>query len=57
MEGLKAVDIDVCKKSIDTIKGQIYEAQKKFIDYNRLRYVSCECYDGQWTQRVTALLP
>ncbi|XP_067928253.1 high affinity cGMP-specific 3',5'-cyclic phosphodiesterase 9A-like isoform X2 [Watersipora subatra] len=37
VEGLKAVDIDVCKKSIDTIKGQIYEAQKKFIDYNRLR--------------------
>jgi len=36
VEGLKAVEIDKCKKSIDSIKGQIYEAQKKFFDYNRL---------------------
>jgi len=36
MEGLKSVEIDKCKKSIEVIKGQIYDAQRKFIDYNRI---------------------
>lgn len=34
------MEIDKCKKSIDAIKDQIYEAQRKFIDYNRIRYVT-----------------
>ena len=45
MEGLKAVDIDICKKNIDAIKEQIYEAQKKFIDYNRFRLVITRMFD------------
>lgn len=32
------MELEKCRRSIDSIKGQIFEAQKKFIDYNRLRY-------------------
>jgi len=38
-EGLKSVEIEKCKKSIDGIRSQIYEAQKKFIYHSMLRYI------------------
>ena len=37
VEGLKAVEIEKCKKDISDIKDQIWTAQKKFVDYNRMR--------------------
>ena len=37
VEGLKAVEIEKCKKDISEIKDQIWTAQKKFVDYNRMR--------------------
>lgn len=37
IEGLKAVEIEKCKKDISDIKDQIWTAQKKFVDYNRMR--------------------
>ncbi|XP_060602693.1 high affinity cGMP-specific 3',5'-cyclic phosphodiesterase 9A-like, partial [Ruditapes philippinarum] len=36
MEGLKAVEIEKCKKDISEIKDQIWTAQKKFVDFNRM---------------------
>lgn len=42
------MEIDKCKKSIESIKGQIYEAQKKFIDYNRLRFVYDVLFAPSW---------
>lgn len=36
-EGLRAVEIEKCKKDISDIKDQIYEAQKRFVDYSRMR--------------------
>ncbi|CAH1797483.1 unnamed protein product [Owenia fusiformis] len=41
-ENMKLVEIDRCKKEIVEIKDQIYDAQKKFIDYNHLRSMSDE---------------
>lgn len=35
-EGLKAVEIEKCKKDISEIKDQIWTAQKKFVDFNRM---------------------
>ena len=37
VEGLKTVEIEKCKKDITDIKDQIWTAQKKFVDYNRMR--------------------
>lgn len=37
VEGLKAVEIEKCKRDISDIKDQIWNAQKKFVDFNRLR--------------------
>jgi high affinity cGMP-specific 3',5'-cyclic phosphodiesterase 9 len=37
VEGLKAVEIEKCKKDISEIKDQIWTAQKKFVDFNRMR--------------------
>lgn len=39
VEGLKAVEIEKCKRDISDIKDQIWNAQKKFVDFNRLRWV------------------
>ncbi|XP_052721265.1 high affinity cGMP-specific 3',5'-cyclic phosphodiesterase 9A-like isoform X9 [Crassostrea angulata] len=39
LEGLKAVEIEKCKRDISDIKDQIWNAQKKFVDFNRLRPV------------------
>jgi hypothetical protein len=39
VEGLKSVEIDKCKRDISEIKDQIWTAQKKFVDFNRIRYV------------------
>nr|XP_022327313.1 high affinity cGMP-specific 3',5'-cyclic phosphodiesterase 9A-like isoform X6 [Crassostrea virginica]XP_022327399.1 high affinity cGMP-specific 3',5'-cyclic phosphodiesterase 9A-like isoform X7 [Crassostrea virginica] len=36
LEGLKAVEIEKCKRDISDIKDQIWNAQKKFVDFNRL---------------------
>ena len=38
VEGLKAVEIEKCKRDITDIKDQIWNAQKKFVDFNRMRY-------------------
>ncbi|XP_064618264.1 high affinity cGMP-specific 3',5'-cyclic phosphodiesterase 9A-like isoform X2 [Liolophura sinensis] len=35
-EGLKVVEIEKCKRDISDIKDQIWNAQKKFIDFNRM---------------------
>lgn len=32
------VEIEKCKRDISDIKDQIWNAQKKFIDFNRMRY-------------------
>ncbi|XP_052254117.1 high affinity cGMP-specific 3',5'-cyclic phosphodiesterase 9A-like isoform X2 [Dreissena polymorpha] len=37
IEGLKAVEIEKCKRDISEIKDQIWTAQKKFVDFNRMR--------------------
>ena len=37
VEGLKVVEIEKCKKDIHDLKNQLYSAQKKIVDYNRLR--------------------
>lgn len=37
VEGLKAVEIEKCKQDISEIKDQIWTAQKKFVDFNRMR--------------------
>ena len=37
VEGLKAIEIEKCKRDISDIKDQMYQAQKKIIDYSRLR--------------------
>ena len=37
VEGLKAVEIEKCKRDISDIKDQIWNAQKKFVDFNRMR--------------------
>ncbi|KAL4228897.1 High affinity cAMP-specific and IBMX-insensitive 3' [Mactra antiquata] len=42
IEGLKAVEIEKCKKDISEIKDQIWTAQKKFVDFNRMSSLSDE---------------
>ncbi|XP_063439437.1 high affinity cGMP-specific 3',5'-cyclic phosphodiesterase 9A-like isoform X3 [Mytilus trossulus] len=37
IEGLKSVEIEKCKRDISEIKDQIWTAQKKFVDFNRIR--------------------
>ena len=39
VEGMKVIEIEMCKKEISEIKNQIYDAQKKMVDYTRLRLV------------------
>ncbi|XP_025102505.1 high affinity cGMP-specific 3',5'-cyclic phosphodiesterase 9A-like isoform X2 [Pomacea canaliculata] len=39
LEGLKAVEIEKCKNEISYIKDQLWNAQKKYVDFNRLRPV------------------
>ncbi|KAJ8316198.1 hypothetical protein KUTeg_006212, partial [Tegillarca granosa] len=41
-EGLKAVEIEKCKRDISDIKDQIWTAQKKFVDFNRMSSMSDE---------------
>ncbi|KAK7490256.1 hypothetical protein BaRGS_00018417, partial [Batillaria attramentaria] len=36
MEGLKAVEVEKCKNEISYIKDQLWNAQKKYVDFNRL---------------------
>ncbi|KAK3596452.1 hypothetical protein CHS0354_015924 [Potamilus streckersoni] len=36
VEGLKSVEIEKCKRDISDIKDQIWTAQKKFVDFNRM---------------------
>nr|XP_022327308.1 high affinity cGMP-specific 3',5'-cyclic phosphodiesterase 9A-like isoform X1 [Crassostrea virginica]XP_022327393.1 high affinity cGMP-specific 3',5'-cyclic phosphodiesterase 9A-like isoform X1 [Crassostrea virginica] len=53
LEGLKAVEIEKCKRDISDIKDQIWNAQKKFVDFNRL---SNETHtDSSETQNVSSL--
>lgn len=42
IEGLKSVEIDKCKRDITEIKDQIWTAQKKFVDFNRISSMSDE---------------
>ncbi|CAC5357548.1 PDE9 [Mytilus coruscus] len=42
IEGLKSVEIEKCKRDISEIKDQIWTAQKKFVDFNRISSVSDE---------------
>ncbi|CAG5119396.1 unnamed protein product, partial [Candidula unifasciata] len=37
IEGLKAVEIEKCKSEISYIRDQLWNAQKKYVDFNRLR--------------------
>ncbi|KAK6963274.1 high affinity cGMP-specific 3p 5p-cyclic phosphodiesterase 9A-like isoform X2 [Biomphalaria glabrata] len=37
LEGLKAVEIEKCKSEISYIRDQLWNAQKKYVDFNRLR--------------------
>ncbi len=37
VEGLKLVEVEKCKKDINEIKNQMYDAQRKLVDYTRLR--------------------
>ena len=39
MEGLKAVEMEKCKNEISYIKDQLWNAQKKYVDFNCVRYV------------------
>ncbi|KAL5019659.1 hypothetical protein ScPMuIL_002551 [Solemya velum] len=41
-EGLKVVEIEKCKRDISDIKDQIWNAQKKFVDFNRMSSLSDE---------------
>ncbi|XP_055865770.1 high affinity cGMP-specific 3',5'-cyclic phosphodiesterase 9A-like isoform X6 [Biomphalaria glabrata] len=36
IEGLKAVEIEKCKSEISYIRDQLWNAQKKYVDFNRL---------------------
>ncbi|XP_055865769.1 high affinity cGMP-specific 3',5'-cyclic phosphodiesterase 9A-like isoform X5 [Biomphalaria glabrata] len=36
LEGLKAVEIEKCKSEISYIRDQLWNAQKKYVDFNRL---------------------
>ncbi len=38
VEGLKLVEVEKCKKDINEIKNQMYDAQRKLVDYTRLRW-------------------
>ena len=40
VDGLKIVEVEKCKRDLSVIKEQVYNAQKKMIDYNRLRWAS-----------------
>ncbi|XP_048254571.1 high affinity cGMP-specific 3',5'-cyclic phosphodiesterase 9A-like isoform X4 [Haliotis rufescens] len=42
MEGLKAVEIEKCKRDISDIKDQIWNAQKKYVDLNKMSSLSDE---------------
>ncbi|XP_063439440.1 high affinity cGMP-specific 3',5'-cyclic phosphodiesterase 9A-like isoform X6 [Mytilus trossulus] len=42
IEGLKSVEIEKCKRDISEIKDQIWTAQKKFVDFNRISSMSDE---------------
>ena len=37
VEGLKLVEVDKCRKELNEIKTQIFDTQKKMVDYSRLR--------------------
>ena len=39
VEGLKAVEMEKCKNEISYIKDQLWNAQKKYVDFNFVRCV------------------
>ncbi|KAH9514910.1 High affinity cAMP-specific and IBMX-insensitive 3',5'-cyclic phosphodiesterase 9A [Bulinus truncatus] len=38
IEGLKAVEIEKCKSEVSYIRDQLWNAQKKYVDFNRFRF-------------------